>query len=372
MAWLTALALTQLSCGAPEMCRQQGQGTFSQFRGEQWASYCASLEARLQQPLEHELIALTEFFSEYPEESARIKKRAASYADHQRCFVSSSEQFEYRELNSCLEQGEVSTRIEQSWSVRAEAWLKEYQDRVADLTRQLDLSERDGDFITQKLEQKHALGAKAGELDRVEELARTLDAMQQEVDRIDRAQDEYERLMGASMAYASFNQYITETIKAPIDEMFEKHEANRFTIARLRTTQRFHSLAIPSLGVACEPGERANEEVRIARRVLKARMNNINAGRQIAITSPIEEIVDEETGDEFETMQGYVCGERGEDNQFEQRFKLCSQYPFEIRRIKPSGARRFNAWEVNSFEQGEAEAGVDCRLLDGPKKRSRR
>lgn len=369
-AALVALAAcTMTACGPPDLCKQEGSGSFSAFRSSDWTPYCADLEDRLQRPMNYELILLTEFFSEYPDRASSMKSKLIKFEEYDKCFVSKEDKLAYRRLNSCLADKEVESRIHRAWSVRAKPWLNDYQQRVLKLSEDLDAAERDAEYITTKINQQERKSLRV-KVDRVAEFGVQLDELQKELSLIDRAKDDYERLKGASMSYSSLSGHIANTLSNDIAAMFERHDANRFAIARLRNTQRFQEFALKSVGTPCEEGMRARKEQRTAKKLLEQNMSELGSGKVVAISSKAKESRDETSGETVETFEGYVCGKRNIDNQFDGKFQLCSKHDFVITRTKAADARRFGDWTLESIAEGDVTRGVDCNLLDGsPKKR---
>ncbi len=365
---LTTLTATSLvACGPPELCKQEGSGTFSSFRSSDWTPYCADLDDRLQRPMDYELILLTEFFSEYPDRASSMKSKLVKFEEHEKCFVSKDDKLEYRRLNACLQNGEVESRIKRAWTVRAEPWIEEYEGRIQKLQLDLDAAENDSEYITTKINQQERLGQRV-KVDRVSDFEDQLDDLQKEVGQIDQARSDYERLQAASMSYSALNGHINSTLKERIDIMFEKHDQNRFAIARLRNTQRFHNFALKSVGVPCEEGVRSRKEQRKATKLLEDQVNALGASKIVAITSKTQAATDESTGETTETFEGYICGKRSVDNQFDNKIPLCSRHNFVIKRVKPAGERRFGDWQLDSITEGDETQGVDCNMLDGAKK----
>lgn len=363
-----ALGLLLAGCGQPELCQQEGKGSFSDFRQSTWAPYCADLEDRLQNPLNYEFILLTEFFSEYPDQQQRMQSKLTSFEEHDRCFTSQDDKLAYRRLNRCLSDDEVQSRIMRAWSVRAEPWLEDYDNRVDQLVRSLDAAERDAEYIYGKIEQQNRRHAPV-DIDRIKEFRQSLDEMQRNVDAIDMAKSDYERLKGASMAYQDLSNHIDATLAAEIAAMFERHDKNRFAIAKLRNKERFFNFAVPAVGTPCpespEP-KKVRKEVRTAQKLVAARQKEVGAGKIVAVTTPVLSSTDAESGEVTESFDGHVCGKRNIDNQFSDYFELCSRYVFTIERTKPAGQKRFGEWTLASFDEGDPSEGVDCALLDGP------
>ena len=365
---LAIIACFSSACGPPELCQQDGKGSFSSFRQNTWTPYCADLEQRLQNPLNYELILLTEFFSEYPEQQRTMTTTLEGFTEHEKCFASQSDKLEYRKLNKCLSDSDVQARIKRAWSVRAEPWLEGYEQRIDALTLSLEESEKEADYILGKIKQHERLHSPP-ELNSIKKFSDLLDDMQSEVDAIDRAKMDYERLKGASMSYQDLSDHIDSTVNDSIVKMFDKHDKNRFSIAKLRNKERFFEYALPALGTPCTTSLKANKETRLAKRALGEKQKDINASKIIAVDDKISSTTNEEDGTTTESFSGYICGKRHIDNQFPDYFELCSKYNYVISRTKAKDARRFGDWSVTLFEEGPAEDGIDCAMLEGPLKK---
>lgn len=297
-----------------------------------------------------------------------MQSKLASFEEHDKCFASQSDKLDYRRLNRCLSDNEVQSRIMRAWSVRAEPWLEDYDNRVDQLVRSLDAAERDAEYIYGKIEQQNRRHAPI-DIDRVKEFRQSLDAMQRSVDAIDMAKSDYERLKGASMAYDDLSSHIDATLAAEIAAMFERHDKNRFAIAKLRNKERFFNFALPAVGTPCpespEP-KQVRKEVRTAQKLVDAKQQELGGGKIVAVTSPVTSSTDEESGEVTESFEGHICGKRNIDNQFPDYFELCSKYVFTIERSRPADQKRFGEWTLASIDEGDQSEGVDCALLDGP------
>ncbi|MEC9398287.1 MAG: hypothetical protein VX475_11735 [Myxococcota bacterium] len=361
---LGALLLPLAGCGTPDYCEDQGPNGFDTFRNQEWVPYCQQFETKLSDPLSYELTDLTDTFSEFPEKSAEMKKQLATWEKPEACFESKMEQLELRRLESCLEyDAETDSKIQRAWEIRAKPWVEDYEKQVKKLQRQLGDLKIDATRIDEKITQKFDLSAPMDDK-MVVEFGTSISDVEPQISSIDKAKLDYERFVSSSMANPSLNTFIEENYGEVIQQILKDHEDNRFAIAKLRGQERYFTYAANTVGKKCIEGPSARKEDKILRKVLGEKMTQAKAGKTINVSQKITKSTDEKTSDEVETIKGFFCGLRAQENQFDGKPSMCSQHHFEVKRIRPAGERRWKDWELVEVKEGDIPEGVDCAKLD--------
>lgn len=356
-------ALSLSACGTPSYCEDEGPKGFSTVRTQNWAPYCEELEARLNEPLNYELTDLTDYFADYPTRAADITEQLSSFDEPDRCFDSKREQLELRSMRSCLEVDEdKEARIQKAWAIRAEPWIEQYEKRIKALRRELNDLNLEATRVDQKISQKFDMNATM-ESELVDDLTLKLDELQPKIAAVDKAKLDYERFLASSMSNTNFNTFIEESYGTAIKELLDEHENNRFAIAKLRGTERYFRYALNTVGKECEAASSASKETRIVRPLLKDAMSKKSAGPTLSVDAVVSS-KDPDTSADIETINGYFCGERSADNQFEGKPQLCAHQHFEILRDRPVGERKWTSWRLVETKEGEVNEGVDCALLE--------
>lgn len=351
-------------CGAPDYCEDQGPNGFDTFRNKQWIPYCEKFESRLNDPLSYELTDLTDTFSEFPERSVEMTKQLSTWEEYDACFESKMEQIELRRLRSCLEYDpETESNIQRAWSIRAEPWLEDYDQKIKKLQRQLSDLKLEATRIDEKITQKFDLSAPMDNK-MVLELGAGINDVEPQIGAIDKAKLDYERFVSSSMANPELNSFIEENYGDKIQQLLKDHEDNRFAIAKLRGQERYFTYAVNTVGKKCIEGPKARKEDKIARKALKEKMKELEAGKTIHVSTKITKSTDEKTSAQVETIKGFFCGKRAPENQFEGKPDMCAQHHFEITRQRPAGARKWEDWKLGEVKEGDIPEGVDCLQLD--------
>jgi hypothetical protein len=361
---LGALLLPLAGCGTPDYCEDQGPNGFDTFRNKEWIPYCQEFETRLSDPLSYELTDLTDTFSDFPEKSAEMKKQLSAWEEPEACFETKMEQLELRRLESCLEyDAETESKIQRAWEIRANPWIEDYEKKVKRLQRQLGDLKIEATRIEEKVTQKFDLNAPMDNK-MVLEFGASISEVEPQISAIDKAKLDYERFVSSSMANPSLNTFIEENYGEKIQEILKEHEDNRFAIAKLRGQERYFTYAANTVGKKCIEGPSARKEDKILRKVLGEKMTQAKAGKTINVSQKITKSTDEKTSDEVETIKGFFCGLRAQENQFDGKPSMCSQHHFEVKRIRPAGERRWKDWELVEVKEGDIPEGVDCAKLD--------
>ena len=170
----------------------------------------------------------------------------------------------------------------------------------------------------------------------------------------------------AVVAIGQPNDALTATMQSVAAPKINAVTADTAALRTRHTTltqiARYLELASNSAGVPCPKSAKgANAELRVAQKVVAGRNAEVAGSGPRILTRTRADA----SGDvDFERFEGFVCGNRSAENQFEGTPRLCGQFRFVVERQKPGGAsnREFSDWSLKSFEESDSSGGVDCAL----------
>lgn len=360
LAVLCAAAFAPLAaCGGPKVCKEQNPGSFSTFLDNEWRSYCSEYRAHVESPANYTLVDLTTFLAAHPKRVKELEKTLYRFEKFESCFENPKEELELRELQTCLQDNDQSDlEITNAWTSQAEPWVQDLQLRVQAITPRIGDAEREAQRQRKKVgeafDMQSAVEGRAFESLQVE--LKSLDKAIAEVEGVDRdfkaivaqgqGHDALARTMGEQVAAVN-------TIIADIASLRARHDA-------LSSEARFLELASLSAGIACPPTLKgASKELKIAQKVAGGRNNEVG-GSGVRVLTNVR--ADASGENDFERFEGFVCGVRGPENQFDGATQLCAQYRFVIERQKQTGTKDWAEWSLKSFEEAGPSGGVDCAL----------
>lgn len=368
------LSASLIGCGPgePGLCEDTRAGALTPWVQETWEPYCDDLFTHLEEPRTiSSILKFTEFFAAHPTEREELTKKLASYKEAERCFKSPDDRLRLRRLQACLEDGSsMERRINAAWAARSEPWLDDYQAKIKRLRRDLDDIKRIGDKLNIQLERKFEIQAPY-EAKLYDEFAQRLEDTREKVAYVNKLRKKFKRILKIASDNEEFEQMIDSQYSGEVDALIKENEKNQVKYAKMLGDETYFKFAVNSTGKGCPAGlKKSRKEIKAAKSVLKTKLLSLNPrSKKIRITSPSSFEANEKEFHITETIKGFVCGPRKDENQFQGRRKMCAVHKFEIQRIKPKGERRWQPWKVEKFEEGEFDEGVDCNLIDGPPKR---
>ncbi len=360
---VVAAAASQLaSCGAGKRCTDQTPGSFSTFLEDEWRAYCVEYHQHIENPTEVTLLQLTKFFSEHPARVKALNKSLYGYEKFESCFESPKAELELRELQTCLQDNDQSdVEITNAWSAVAEPWAEDLQLRVAEISPRLSDAEREAKRQLKKVSEAFDFQT------RLE--GRDWESLQVELKSLDKAMAGIEGVdteFGKVLAQGKNHEALSETMQAGVAPQINAIAADLASLrgrhADLLKTAHYLEYASLAAGVKCpDSAKGANSEMATAKKIVTGRNNEVGGSGPKILTKTRPD----SSGDiDFERFEGFVCGTRGPENQFEGSPQLCGQYRYVVERQKPAGAskKEWGDWTLKSFEESGSNGGVDCTL----------
>lgn len=360
LAIVCAAAMAPLaSCGGPKVCKEQNPGSFNTFLKDEWRTYCEEYRQHVESPASYSLVDLTTFLANHPKRVKELEKTLYRFDKFESCFESPREELELRNLQSCLQDNDQSDlEITNAWTSQAEPWVEDLQLRVQAITPRIGDAEREAQRQRKKVAEafdfQSKLEGRAFESLQVELLS--LDKAIGEVEGVDR---DFKAIVAQGQGHEALARAMQEQV-ANVNAIIADIAALRARHDALASEARFLELASLSAGVACPPTLKgASKELKIAQKVAGGRNNEVG-GSGVRILTNVRADASGDT--DFERFEGFVCGVRGPENQFDGATQLCAQYRFVIERQRPNGTNSWTDWTLKSFEEAGPSGGVDCAL----------
>jgi len=353
---ILAGALTT-SCGTPKYCNE---GAFPRFLEEDWRTYCEAYQDRVEGPGNFEIEELARFFGSHSAKTKAIRDELLRYENPAACFDGPRSELEYRRLDSCAKDDDGQRQeMANAFAARVDPWIADHKLRQNSLAPAIGDVEREATRIEKKITEAHEFHAELDPSDFLK-FSDSLVAVEAEYRRGATLNDEWpriKRLAGDS-----------DTITSTMDRLYGddvKLLTGQFRdlgqrVADLRERQRYMEYAVYSVGKRCPDGIRANAELRIARNTLKGKIAEVG-GTAPRVTST--SLLDERDGFDYEAFEGFLCGIRQAEGQFESQPRQCGIYRYKLERQRPTGERRWGDWALLSFEESPSREGVECFLM---------
>lgn len=353
LAGLTFVVLST-GCGAPGYCKQVG---FNDYLDNEWRVYCAAYLERVERPAQFEIQELTRFFANHPDRAAELRQRQDAYQDVSACFETPREQYEYKSLASCLNDDEAQrNRINKAWQARADAWIQDYESLAQRMGPRVEALQREATRLMRKAKESFEYKVVV-EPDDFLEWQVDLRARGEELARLSAVQDEWRPLVETAGGNEALREVMLDDYGPRVARLSEEILEFRDALVEAQLLHQYLENSLKAAGRACPDGIRARREARIARSVLSTQIESIDGGAPRIDAK----ITPDERGDEsFEFFSGFVCGERGEDQQIKDQVELCAMHRFVLERKKPKEQRKWEDWTVKSFEEGGPDDSVDC------------
>jgi len=357
LSLLVVLGATQLSCGSPNYCRE---GSFPTFLDEEWRTYCADYDDHMNNVGAYGLPELTSFLGKHTERVAALNESRAKYKDPGACFVAERDKLEYRKLDSCLSNDDQQNQaIGNAWAARAEPWLEDHSLRLGEMVPKLGDQIREAARLDRKISDAFEIKAEV-ETDAFQKFADENEALGAEIERTANIETEWKNLTKRASGNEALAGTMQKKVGGEVNELLAKVGDLRSKYAELLESQRYLEMVTYSTGKPCPSGLRSNKETGIAKKALAAKIKTVNGVTPRAMTSISKEMQDEL---ETESFEGFTCAPRASGNQFGDKPRLCAIYRYVLQRDRPANERSWGDWTVTAFEEGGAQAGVDCGLL---------
>jgi hypothetical protein len=358
LSLLVVLGATQLSCGSPNYCRE---GSFPTFLDEEWRTYCADYDDHMNNVGAYGLPELTSFLGKHPERVSALSETKSKYKDASACFVAERDKLEYRKLDSCLTNDDQQNQaIGNAWAARAEPWLEDHSLRLGEMIPKLGDQIREAARLDRKVSDAFEIKAEV-ETDAFQKFADENEALGAEIERTADIEDEWRSLKKRAKGNEALVGTMQKKFGGDVEGLLEKVSDMRGKYAELRESQRYLEMATFAAGKPCPSGLRSNKEIGIAKKSLAAKIKTIGGVTPRAMTSISKEMQDEL---ETESFEGFTCAPRSTGNQFVDKTKLCAVYRYVLQRDRPANERSWGDWTITAFEEGGAQAGIDCGLLN--------
>ena len=352
----TAFVLLMTSaCGAPEYCEK---AAYTNFEQDEWATYCADYLEHTESPGNFSMKDLTKFFVRHPKKVEALQESLDKFEQADTCFVGSRRELEYRKLSACLVYNDQQKRsIETAWLGRAEPWMDAHELRIGQTKADLGDAERESKRLVKKVNVAFELHRKMNS-GPYEEWSMTVDRLGDELEKGSQMLDEWSYLVKISKKN-DLKEMMTKEIAPRMATASQNLEDQNGQHDQLLTKRRFLQFSVNSVGRSCPSGVAARKEKSIAAKALKREVRSIHATRPRVKTLVLP---DQREGLDYESFDGFVCGERSSSNQFVGQPLQCGLYTYVLEREKPGAERRWGNWKVKSFEESGPEGGVDCAL----------
>lgn len=361
LAFVTAAMLAPTtSCGGAKRCTERTPASFATFLDDDWRAYCEEYHAHVESPANYSLVDLTEFFGEHPARVKELTKSLYAFDKYETCFKTPKEELELRNLQTCLQDNDQSDiEISNAWASQAEPWVEELQLRVQEVSPRISDAEREAKRQLKKVGESFDFHS------RVE--GQDWESLQVELKSIDKAlagvegiDGEYKKVASKGTENAALVRVMESQVGPQVNAIAADVSSLRGRYDDLAKTAKYLEFAASSAGVPCPKSLKgARKELKIAKKIASGRNNEVG-GSGVRILSKIRADASGDT--DFERFEGYVCGIRGPENQFEGSNQLCGQYRYVIERQKPNGTKDWSDWTLKSFEESGASGGVDCAL----------
>lgn len=359
---IIAAALPMLGCGGKKVCKGEAPGSFASFLENDWRTYCAEYRQHVESPADFTMVKLTTFFGEHPARVTELNKSLYGYDKFETCFESPKEELELRELQTCLQDNDQSDiEITNAWTAISEPWIDDLKLRVQEVSPRMSDAEREAKRQLTKVNEAFDRQA------RVE--GRDWESLQVELKSLDKAisateglDKQYKALLEEARPHKALLTMMESNVGPEINAITADTASLRGRHTDLMKTARYLEFAASAAGVKCPASTSgASAELKVAKKVVEARDKEVGGSGPRILTK----IRPDASGDiDFERFEGFVCGIRGSENQFEGSPQLCGQYRFVVERQKPAGAskKEWADWVLKSFEESGSNGGIDCAL----------
>lgn len=348
-------------CGpSKKLCNDKNPASFATFLDEEWRAYCVDYRQHVEQPGRFEMAELTTFFGNH---SARVKELNKSLHTHEKyesCFDSPKSELELRNLESCLQDNDQSDiEITNAWSAVAEPWIEDLQLRVQEISPRIGDAAREAKRqekkVTEAFDFHNAIEGRDWESLQVE-----LKSLDKAIAAVEGADAQFNTLRKEAEGHTALIRALDNDFAPRVNTIVAEVSDLRAKQVELTEVARYLEFASSSAGISCPKSLKgANNELRTAKKVVKGKNNEVG-GSGPRITSKTRA---DSSGDiDFERFEGFVCGIRGPENQWEGSPQQCAQYRYVIERQKPASERKWGDWSVKSFEEAGSADGVDCAL----------
>lgn len=345
------------SCGTPKYCRE---GAFPRFLEEDWRTYCEAFQERVESPGNFELTELATFFGNHSARAKSIRDELLRYESPAACFEGPRAELEYRRLDTCAKDDDGQRQeIANAFVANLEPWLSDHRLRLSSLTPKVGDVEREASRIEKKVAEAFDFHSELDPSDFLK-FADTVDAAESEYNRgatLSRDWAQMKKLAGSSSTIIS---RMDEQYGAEVTDLNAKFKELGDRVIELRERERYLEYAVYSVGKPCPQGIRATKELGIARNILKGKVAEVG-GVQPRVTTGL--VVDSRDEFEVESFEGFICGVRSKEGQFEGKPRQCTTYRYQLERQRVAGERRWGDWAVMAFEEAGAQNGVECALM---------
>ena len=353
-----------LGLSEPDFCNDIGSASLEPWIEKEWVPYCEQLERHLESPQDYKLSELTTFLAGHAEKSEEIKQKLARHDRPERCFSSGAEELKYRRLMTCIAQGDdQAARLSNSFKVRADPWLDEYQLRVKKLRRDLGDAKGLADRTMAKLQGHIDSSTPMDQPELADQLASKLAQLDNDMKFMGGAQTSLEALLAMAAPNPALATTINTSYRPPLTAIIDEHRANAKTYAELLKMRDYLQRASYGVGKPCPDGLKTRVEEKAARPLLTPKMQEMSAGKKVGITELAVVTNDADGFISRETFKGYICAPRRPENQIEGKPQVCAQHFFVIEREKGQDVKKWDAWVLKQVEEGDHTQGVDCGKL---------
>ncbi len=357
LSLLVVLGATQLSCGSPNYCRE---GSFPTFLDEEWRTYCADYDDHMTNVGAYGLPELTSFLGKHTERLEALNETRSKYKDAGACFVEERDKLEYRKLDSCLKNDdEQNQAIGNAWIARSQPWLEDHSLRLGEMVPRLGDQIREAARQDRKVSDAFELKAEL-ETDAFVKFADENEALGEQIERTANIETEWKNLTKRASSNEALAGTMQKKVGGEVSDLITKVNDLRAKYGELLEFQRYLELATYAAGKPCPSGLRSSKETNIAKKALSAKIKTVGGVTPRAMTSISKEMQDEL---ETESFEGFTCAPRATGNQFPEKPKLCAIYRYVLQRDRPANERSWGDWTITAFEEGGAQAGVDCGML---------
>lgn len=361
---LSLAGCVTLGLSEPEFCNEQGSASLEPWIEKNWVPYCDALDEHLNSPQNYSLMELASFLAQHTERVSEINQKLSRYEKPERCYGEAVEELKYRRLMSCIEDNdEQNARFSNSFSVRADPWLDEYQLRVKKLRRDLNDAKELGERIMSKLQGHIDEASPMDDPELASQLSKKLETLDKDVKFIDGAKPALEALLYTASPHPALANTINNNYRPPLTVIIEDHAKNKKLYAELVKTSDYLTKAAYGVGKSCPDGVRARNEEKAAKPLLTEAMAQLSASKKIAITETGTVVNDPDGFISRETFKGFFCAQRRAENQVEGKPQVCSQHFFTIEREKGQDEKKWDVWNLKGITEGDATQGVDCSKL---------
>lgn len=362
---LVLAVLSTSSCalfGKPDYCVQKRTGNFATFLEEDWRTYCAEFDERTSAVANYTLEDLTAFYGAHPAKVQEMKEEMVRFEDIDACFTEPREELELRALNSCLENDEAQQlQIINAWKARAEPWLEGTQLTVQGNKPKISALGSESARLEKKAAEAFDFNSQM-EPDDYEKFRADLKALERDLASARAAQQSFQKLLQSASGNASLTTAMQTEFGPAFAELAASIEDQREDFKALKASERYLEFAVNSAGKRCPNGIKARTESRAAQKALESQVASIGRKTRHIEVSSVAQL--EERGPvQYERFEGFVCGRRSSENQFDGKPQQCGQYRFLLERTKAVNDKKWEPWLVKGWQEAGPEAGVDCGLI---------